>query len=460
MKAHILVVDDEPEIRTSVQGILEDEGYSVSTAENGETARTALLQRRPDLILLDIWMPDIDGLTLLKSWQEESLDLPVIMMSGHGTVEHAVDATRHGAYDFLEKPLSLAKLLLTVRNALEHARLQQENLGLRKRSEPIHEPSGRSPVIQELRAQAERVAQHRAPVMLTGEPGSGKKVFARYIHAHSALAQGPFIDHAVASITRENAAQELFGGESNGQIHYGLLERADGGTLFLEEIGELDLDAQGRLLSALENKSFFRVGGHEPISPNFRLIVSARCDLDQAVTQGRFREDLLYHLNVLPLQIPPLREHPQDIPELVQYYINHFSLHENLPYREPSMALLNQLRQYPWPGNVLELKNLMQRLLILGTGNSIDASELPASLLRKTAASQAVPEESGGLRLDLPLREARDEFERRYFLFHLRDTNGNVTQTADRAGVERTNLYRKLKGLGIDPRHIENNDLG
>jgi two-component system nitrogen regulation response regulator NtrX len=458
MKAHILVVDDEPEIRTSVREILEDEGYSVATAENGQTAREALLQRKPDLVLLDIWMPDVDGLTLLKSWQEEKLDLPVIMMSGHGTVEHAVDATRHGAYDFLEKPLSLAKLLLTVQNALEHARLRQENLGLRKRSEPVHEPSGRSPMVQDLRTQAERIAQHRVPVMLMGEAGSGKKVYARYIHAHSAVAQGPFIDRAVASITRENAAQELFGSESAGLIYYGLLERADGGTLFLEEIGDLDLDAQGRLLSALENKNFLRAGGHEPVAPNFRLIVSSQCDLEQEVAQGRFREDLLYHLNVLPLQIPPLREHAQDIPELVQYYINHFSLHENLSYREPSMALLNQLRQYPWPGNVLELKNLVQRLLILGSGNTIEASELPASMLRKAAASQASSEETEGLRFDLPLREARDEFERRYFLFHLRDTHGNVTQTADRAGVERTNLYRKLKGLGIDPRHPESSE--
>ncbi len=259
---HILVVDDEPDIRTLVQEILEDEDYEVTAAENGETARHALRDRRPDLMLLDIWMPDLDGISLLKEWAEdEGLPCPVIMMSGHGTVETAVEATRLGAYDFLEKPLSLAKLLLTVERALEADKLQRENVGLRRRTAIVHEPVGHSAVMQRLREQVKRIAQHDTWVLITGEAGSGRETFARYLHAQSARRDRPFVDLGVSAIARNNAARELFGSEEEGHIHYGSLEQASGGTLLLDEVADMDLEAQGQLLGALDTGSFLRVGG-------------------------------------------------------------------------------------------------------------------------------------------------------------------------------------------------------
>ena len=458
MRPYVLVVDDEPEIRSTVQEILEDEGFEVETAQDGASARTAHQNRRPDLILLDIWMPDIDGITLLKEWgsEENAEELPIIMMSGHGTVETAVEATRLGAYDFLEKPLSLAKLLLTINNALKASRLKQENLTLQQvSSHAITEPTGKSAQLSQLKEHAERIAQHGAPVLITGEAGAGKKLFARYIHHHSAQQSGPFIVVPMGSIAAENTNMELFGSESDGQIHYGRLEQSNQGTLFLEEIGDMPLETQTRLIGALEAGSFLRIGGHEPIEPHFRIIASTQKNLAEEVAQGRFREDLYFHLNVVPLQIIPLRERPEDVVDLLHYYVDHFNRQLALPYRNFSMAAINQLRQYSWPGNILELKNLVQRLLIMGSSEEVTQEEVGPMLAQGGAAeTSATTAPAARDSYNLPLKAARERYEHDYLLHHLIDTNGNVSQTAERAGVERTNLYRKMKALGIDPKNL------
>jgi len=441
--AHILVVDDEPDIRELVRDILVDEGYDVTTAENGGQARQARRQRRPDLVLLDIWMPDIDGISLLREWStEREQNIPVIMISGHGTVEMAVEATRLGAYDFLEKPLSLAKLILTVRHALEVRRLQQENLDLRRVAQPLNEPLGNSDVLQELRQQVQRVAKHNAWVLLSGEPGSGLELFARYLHARSSRREGPFIDVRVASIAGENAAVELFGSEDNGHIHYGLLEQANGGTLFLDEVGDMDVAVQARLFSTLENRSFLRVHGTEPVGFDVRVVAASHRDLEAEVAAGRFRGDLYYQLNVVPLRVPPLREHAEDIPALLEYYVDLFASQEHLPYRSFSLAAQNRLRNYQWAGNVRELKNLVQRLLILGAGDEVSLQDVEQAL----GVSQGNQVEAA---FAMPLREARTQFEKEYFEHHLRVCEDNIGQVARKAGIERTHLYRKLRGLGI-----------
>lgn len=453
---HILVVDDEPEIRGLVSEILADEGYVVTVAENGEQARQARLARRPDLVLLDIWMPDVDGITLLKEWaDDDTMTTPVIMMSGHGTVETAVEATRHGAYDFLEKPLSLAKLLLTVEHAMDTVKLRRENLGLREHLLPLAEPGGKSDVMAALREQIERIAQHDTWVLLSGEPGSGKKVCARYLHQCSARANGPFIEVGVASIASENSALELFGTEEGGRLHYGRLEQANGGTLYLDDITDMDAATQSRLLSALESRSFKRLGGNEAVQVDVRIIAVTQRDLADEVKAGRFREDLYYHLNVVPLRVPALREHAEDVPELLNYYIEQYVAMENLSYRGFTVAAQNKLRNYPWPGNIRELKNLVQRLLIIGGGEQIELEEVEAALGgMRTATLNGLP-----VAYELPLREAREQFEKAYLEHQLQETGGSVGKVAKLAGMERTHLYRKLRALGIDPKQVVDGKL-
>ncbi len=446
---HILVVDDEPDIRELVRDILEDEKYSVATAEDAAAAREALRERRPDLILLDIWMPDLDGISLLKEWsQERGLASPVIMMSGHGTVETAVEATRLGAYDFLEKPLSLAKLLLTVERALEADRLAQENVGLRRRGSPVLEPIGHSPVIQRLREQVKRVAQHDSWVLIAGEPGAGRETFARYLHAHSMRKERPFIDVSVAAIGKGNAALELFGSERDGGIQYGRLEQAAGGTLFLDEVADMDLEAQAQLVGALDKGSFLRLGGASPVTFDARVIAATRHDLQRAVEQGGFREDLFYQLNVVPLAVPPLREHREDIPELLESAVNRLVEQDKLPYRRFSIAAQNLLRHHNWPGNIRELKNLVQRVLILGEGDEVGLGEVEAAMgaVRVADTAAVIP----GVVFDQPLRDARDAFEKAYLEYQFDKHGGNVSQMAEAAGMERTHLYRKLRDRGIE----------
>ncbi|MDH3561186.1 MAG: sigma-54 dependent transcriptional regulator, partial [Gammaproteobacteria bacterium] len=381
---HILVVDDEPDIRELVSEILEDEGYTVSTAESGEAARKARRARRPDLILLDIWMEDIDGISLLREWSEGGeLPCPVVMMSGHGTVETAVEATRLGAYDFIEKPISLAKLLLTIERAFESDKLQRENVGLRQQVQPVLEPVGRSPVMEQLREQARKIAQHGSWVLIFGEPGTGKGMFARYIHEQSPRREGPFVEIAVGSISEENSAAELFGHEDGEKIHYGRLEQANGGTLCISDIADMDMQTQTRLLSVFQTNSFTRLGGDEDVKVDLRVIATTQRNLEEEVAAGRFRDDLFYHLNVVPLHIPALREHADDVHDLLNYYIDNFVNNEQLGYRHFSVAAQNRLRTYEWPGNVRELKNLVQRLLILGSSEEIELDEVERSISRQ-----------------------------------------------------------------------------
>jgi DNA-binding NtrC family response regulator len=446
---YILVVDDEPEIRRLLQEILEDERYEVAAAENAAAARAAWAERRPDLVLLDIWMPDTDGISLLKEWNSAADGLPpVVMISGHGTVETAVEAIRLGAYDFVEKPLSTAKLLVTVERALQNERLKRENLRLRRRAEPAPVLIGKSAAMQKLRDDIERVAQHDAWVLVSGEPGTGKALAARLLHAGSARRERPLVEVSLAGVAPENVALALFGRETGEEVQPGSLEQANGGTLLLDEIGDLDAPTQARLLSALVEGRFLRLGGKRPVELDLRVIATTHHDLPQAVAEGRFREDLYYRLNVVPLTVPALREHREDVPELVSYYLDWLVEHERLPYRRFSTGALNLLRNYAWPGNIRELKNLVQRMLILSHGEEVSEAEVAQALGRATAPAEPYLEPL----FELPLRAARDRFEKAYLEHHLKRTGGNVSELASIVEMERTHLYRKLKGLGITPK--------
>ena len=445
---YILVVDDEPDIRQLVSEILEDEGYQVAMADNATSAKEIKNQRLPQLILLDIWMPDTDGITLLKDWVAEDKPLcPVIMMSGHGSVESAVEATRLGAYDFLEKPLSLAKLLLTVERALQASQLQLENAGLKQQLMFDIDPVGKSAIVERTKEQLKRLAQHNAKVLLVGEAGVGKELFARYLHNNTVRRDGPFVDVAVGSLAPENSAVEFFGKESNGNVYQGLLEQAHGGTLFLGEIAGMDSETQARLLSALESSSFLRVGGSESVRVDVRVVASTRIALDEEVKAGRFRQDLYYLLNEVSLEIPALRDHGEDVPRLLSFYVDHFINVEKLPFRKFSMAAQNYLRNYSWPGNVRELRSLVQRLMILGAGDDIGLEEVKTalgSITDEPAMNSLVPEF-----FNLSLKEAREHFEKSYLEYHFEKTGGSVAKLAVAIGMERTHLYRKLHALNI-----------
>jgi DNA-binding NtrC family response regulator len=441
----ILVVDDEPDIRHLVSEILEDEGYRVSMAENASAAKVLKISTKPDLILLDIWMPDTDGITLLKEWlAEEKTMCPVIMMSGHGSVEAAVEATRLGAFDFLEKPLSLAKLLSIVEKALE-AGLQ--NAGLRQTAHVDIEPVGKSAAVARTKEQLKRLAQHDTRVLLVGEAGVGKELYARYLHNHSPHKNGAFINVAVGSIAPENSAVEFFGKEDGHKIYQGLLERANKGTLFLGEIGDMDKETQLRLLSALESSSFLRVGGSEAVNVDVHVIASTRMALDEEVRFGRVRHELYYLLNEVTLTIAPLRDHSEDVPALLNFYVDYFVTHEKLAFRRFSMAAQNYLRNYSWRGNVRELKNVVQRLMILGVGEDIELEEVKNTLGKISGdlmMLSSIPDF-----FNLPLKEARDHFEKAYLEYHFERTGGSVAKLSAAVGMERTHLYRKLHSLNI-----------
>jgi two-component system nitrogen regulation response regulator NtrX len=447
---NILVVDDEPAISSLLKEILEDEGFSVTVAKDGHTARQKRREQRFDLVLLDIWMPDVDGITLLQEWRESGflMDSQVIMISGHGTVETAVEATRLGAYDFIEKPLSTSKLLITIERALEMAALQRENKGLRNNTPFISQPLGHSTVMSTLREQVKRINQHQTPVLITGESGSGRTLFARYIHQTSSRQKGPFVNMRVTGMNPENQALELFGHQNSPPAR---LEQAEGGTLFIKDIVDMDETIQARLLNSLENQIIIKNGSNRPISINVRLIAATSEDIESALASGRLREDFYYYLNVVTLHLPPLREHCEDVPELLNFYLNLFANQESLSYRRFTVAAQNRLRNYLWPGNVRELKNLVQRLLMLGNHQNIDIEEIEPIL--NTQQRPTLTKNSSIY--DLPLREAREQFERAYLEHQLQAVGGNVSQVASRIGLERTHLYRKLRALDIDPKQTK-----
>ncbi len=451
MKPFIMVVDDEPDIRALMKDILEDEGYAVGVAQDAAAARSLLRERTPDLVLLDIWMPDTDGISLLQEWVAAGLKAPVVMVSGHGTVESAVEATRLGAFDFIEKPLSLGKLLQTVQMALAQGRAGKEPVR-HSLTRIEFEPVGRSAAMQRLRDQARRVAEFNAWLLINGESGSGKETLARYIHQTGARKDAPFVVATIANLPGARTEEMLFGSESGGEIKKGYFEEAQGGILYLSDIADVDLACQAKLLDVCATRSYKRLGGARRIEVDVRLMAVTRVNLRESVAAGKFREDLYYRIGEITLNLPPLREHVEDIPDLLNHFTDVFVGNEQLPYRKFSLAAQNWLRNYPWPGNVLELRNFVHRLLMLGTAPEIGVNEVEATIAEQVAAAAAAVDSDG---FDLPLREARERYEKNYLEHHLKQTGGNVGQVAKQAGMERTHLYRKFRALGIDTKQIK-----
>lgn len=452
--SHVLVVDDEVDIRTLIQEILTDEGYGVTVAANAEEARKARADQKIDLILLDIWMPDTDGITLLREWSDAGdLQCPVVIMSGHGTVDAAVEATRLGAFDFVEKPLSLAKLLRTVEAALEPE--AKHSAGVRGTLPSMLAPVGRSERMQGLREKVQQYAQHDESVLLSGEPGTGRGAFARYLHALSRRVDEPLISITAASLTNSSAEEKLLGREESGEIHAGAFERAGAGTLVIDELSDLGEVAQRMLLACLEDKSYRRVGGKENLRIRCRAVATVGADYDAKVESGSLRRDLVAHLSVLSLRIPPLREYSEDVPELLAYYVDKLVDSENLTFRRFSVAAQNRLRNYPWPDNVRELKNLTRRLLLSGSDDDISLEEVEAEISAAAPTNEPLVKQD---LLSLPLREAREQFERNYLQQQLVLCDGKVGQLAKRVGMERTHLYRKLRSLGVNFKSVGSED--
>ena len=429
-QAHILIVDDEPDIRELVRDILEDEGHQVSVAENGEAARTQFARSTPDLVLLDIWMPDVDGITLLREWSSGGgLECPVVVMSGHGTLETAIEATRLGAHDFVQKPISLAKLLSIVNQALEAGK--KAGISTATPAVLANEPIGSSALMQVLRSKADQAAQSPLPALISGEKGSGRENLARYVHDQSKL-QGAFI-----TLDRS----ELIPGGTREYLH-GVFEESRNGTLFIPELQVLPKEALKALGQLLEADSS---------NLECRLIASAGLNILDLAGDDDSLQQLYYRLNVLPLQVPPLRERPDDVPELVRFYSEMFPNQENLPYRPFSVAAQNRLRNHTWPGNIRELRNLIQRLLVLGGEGEVSVAEVEEAL-QQNPVTGTTPGEAHPPFFDLPLREAREQFEREYLVYKLKEAGGSVGRLAESVGMERTHLYRKLRALGVDPK--------
>jgi DNA-binding NtrC family response regulator len=445
---HILVVDDEADIRGLLKEILSEEGYEVDVAANAVQARASRARQTPDLVLLDIWMPDVDGITLLREWSASASDgCPVVMMSGHGTVETAVEATRLGAFDFVEKPLSLAKLLRTVERALDAGKRRRQSGKLL--TPALMVPVGKSKQMQQLRQELQQIAANPSSVLLVGEPGSGREAFARYLHERGPRAAQPFVSLIASSLRDTDAESRLFGREQPRQA--GLLEEAGEGTLFIHEVEDLPASAQRLLVGVLESGQFMRMGGTEPVRFTARVLSSAQPGVEIRAGADGFRRDLLAHLNMLIVRVPPLREYAEDVPELLRHYVDRVVDTEGLQFRRFSVAAQNRLRNYPWPDNVRELKNLVHRLLIHGGPEEIRLEEIERELAVQAPPGEPLVKQD---LLALPLREAREQFERAYLQQQLLLCNGKVGQLAKRVGMERTHLYRKLRSLGVDFRNI------
>lgn len=452
--SHVLVVDDEADIRALIDEILSDEGYEVTVAGDASEARTARDEDKFDLVLLDIWMPDTDGISLLREWSEPGdMDCPVVMMSGHGTVDTAVEATRLGAFDFVEKPLSLAKLLRTVERAIDASKKQPDST--RRKLPALLTPVGRSPLIKGLREKVQQYANHTSPVLMSGEPGTGRGAFARYIHGMSSRADAPLVSLLAASITESNVESQLLGSEEGGDVHAGYFERARNGTLIIDELSDLTDSAQKIILGVMERGEFVRVNGRDPVRLQARVVATVTADYEELIESGKLRRELISHLNTLSLRVPPLREYAGDVPELLNYYVDKLVDAEGLSFRRFSVAAQNRLRNYPWPDNVRELKNLVRRLLITGSEEEITLEEAEAEITAESESGQPLVKQD---LLSLPLREAREQFERAYLQQQLVLCNGKVGRLAQRVGMERTHLYRKLRSLGVDFRSVGTDD--
>jgi DNA-binding NtrC family response regulator len=452
--AHVLVIDDEADIRALIQDILTDEGYGVTCAADARAARAARETRRFDLILLDIWMPDTDGITLLREWSDKGeLTCPVVIMSGHGTVDTAVEATRLGAIDFVEKPLSLAKLLRTVESALQSAGNQAT--AARRLLPSLLAPVGRSELMQGLRDRVQQYAQHDGMVLISGEAGTGRGAFARYMHGLSRRAAEPLTTLTAASITDSNCEEQLLGSEQGGEVSTGAFERAAGGTLVIDELSDLGLEAQKVLFGALDSGGFMRIGGNKRIKIDARIVATVGPDYEAKTEAGLLRRDLVTRLGELKLRVPPLRDYAEDVPELLNYYIDKLVDAEGLTFRRFSVAAQNRLRNYPWPENVHELKNLVRRLLLTGSGEDISLEEVEAEISATGPVDEPLVKQD---LLALPLREAREQFERTYLQQQLVLCDGKVGKLAKRVGLERTHLYRKLRSLGIDIKSVAVDD--
>ncbi len=450
----ILIVDDEESIRDSLSGILQDEGFTSLTAENGETALTLLSDERPDLVLLDIWMPGMDGLETLTRIREMHPDQLVVMMSGHGTIETAVKATKLGAYDFIEKPLSLEKLLLCTQNALKIGQLVEENRELKAKIAKDHEMIGSSAPILALKQQIEIAAPTSGWILITGENGTGKELVARAIHGLSKRQAKPFIEVNCAAIPEELIESELFGHEKGAFTgataqRRGKFDQAHEGTLFLDEIGDMSLKTQAKVLRILQEKKFERVGGSKTIEVDVRVIAATNKDLEAEISEGRFREDLYYRLNVIPFLVPPLRDRQDDIPQLVNHFLAHFCRQESREIKEMDQDAMDCLAGYAWPGNVRELKNLIERVVIMSPNQKIGKEMLPQVFLDKSSKAAKGQLPSSSLSAD-SFREAKEEFEREFLLLKLEENGWNISRTAEAVGIERSNLHRKIKAYDIE----------
>ena len=451
----ILIVDDEADIRDLVAGILQDEGYSTRTARNSDEALAAIVTRRPSLALLDIWLQGsaLDGLQLLDAVKQEHVDLPVVMISGHGNIETAVAAIKQGAYDFIEKPFKADRLLLVVERAIEHLRLRREVKQLRQMAPASPMLVGKSAAMSQLRQTIEKVARTNSRILLVGPSGSGKELTARAIHQMSNFSTGPFVVLNAAAITPDRMEVELFGQDkTNGSDtrKAGALEEAHGGTLFIDDVAELPRETQNKILRVLVDQNFQRVGGSSKITVDVRIISSTSRNLEAEIAAGKFREDLYHRLSVVPIRVPALAERREDVAVLVEYFMDQISQGTGLPRRRIGEDAMAVLQSHDWPGNVRQLRNNIERLMILAGGDPeavVDASMLPPDV---GSMVPSMPNGNGGEQLmGLPLRDAREVFEREYLVAQISRFGGNISRTAEFVGMERSALHRKLKALGI-----------
>lgn len=454
MSADILVVDDEVDIRELVAGLLEDEGYRTRKAGSADEALAAIASRRPNLVFLDIWLQGsrLDGLQVLELIKESHPDLAVVMISGHGNIETAVSAIKSGAYDFIEKPFKADRLVLVAERALEASRLRREVRELKTRSVQASRIVGRSTAVNQLRQTLERVAPTNARVLITGEPGCGKELTARTLHDASTRSAGPFVVINAATITPETMEEELFGieGGDGRSRRVGALEEAHGGTLYIDEIGDMPRETQNRILRVLVDQNFQRVGGATRVHVDVRIISSSSRDLAKLIADGQLREDLYHRLGVVPIRVPALSDRREDVPELIEFFMDQISVATGLPKRRIGGDAMAILQSHEWPGNVRELRNNVERLMILTKGDptaEITVDMLPAEV---GAMVPTTPSGSGGEKLmSLPLRDAREIFEREYLMAQIARFSGNISRTAEFIGMERSALHRKLKSLGV-----------